>query len=1220
MNKIVYFFLLFCTQMSFAQTVQTLSAKVAAGSDDVEVSTILYAGSSDLELGGFDTDNNGKQFTVIRFQNLALPVNATVTKAYIQFMTKAASPISANLSIKCQLGNALAFSTRAEILARAYTANTVAWNPTAWTLIGESGVNQRTADLSALINAAKVSGWQAGGALSFKIEGTSTVTNVLNARSYEFIATRMGVPELTIEYQIGNPCAPDVTPPVFVNCPSNINLTTTGTTAVATWTAPTVTDNCTAAIIPSLSSAPTAGLGTGSAFPLGTTTLTYTAKDAANNNATSCSFTVTVSTTPVGNNDNIFINEVAPKGTLGISEDWIEIYNNNNFAVPTDNIFITGKTTTPFKKRLKGLTIPAKGFLLLIADNDTLKGLDHVDMKLSANGEKVFLYKSVNGAPVQIANFEFPAMAADEDNVTFGVNTEGGVTPPPVALTKFLGGSPRAINATGKRFLRSVNNVSRGIIASGGATTITLTPPAGATLRFTTDHSLPSRTNGNIYTTPITITSTTVLKTFAYTTNGETNVESFTYIYPVKGSELTFPNLVTQADYESGLKQLPIVSISTNAGVVDTKVEKICSFEYINKFGENASTSVIAGVEGYGNDSYLNSDQRNLRLSFKTIYGFSKLRYPIFKKDAVDNYNPADKFDKLELKIGQDGPNADGFGMVMTSQGLVSKTMRELGNIDLHTQYTHVFVNGKYHGVYTLKEKYDEKFAAEYYGGEKEQYDVIESSWSAGRINEGTLTNWNALKNFALQNRFQDVKRYLNVNQFIDFMMNIMYFDNEWEYRAVADRNLTTPKFTFEDHDTDGALVKISDDNQFTYDIKWTDPLLVVFNGPAGIFGNLFRGNNKEFKTLVRDRVYEAFQKNNGALTVGRIATKLNELKTIIRPVFNMELARFNKTFYNDNPYFDEEFNANLAHLPTRYQYNLNKWLEKGLTHTLLPVTFNQPSGTVTTPVLATNPNNRGVVYYTLNGSDPMGNEGAINPLARLYTTRLALNTGVNKVVARVYFNTEFGPKTTATYTSAATVAALQAAEILTVEARLEGKKAVIHWFTKTAQAADYFKLEKLNDKGVFENLQTVNALYSNNPTGVESYLAIDEKLVEGENIYRVALFSELLNNNQPSKGQDFPIVHYSNLVRLQVKTLDIYGVYPNPATEFVDIDLTTAEKKSVSISVFNSIGKIVFTERIDKAAPTKRLNVENFEAGQYFIHIQAEGKQGVVKKMSVAK
>jgi Fn3 associated/CotH kinase protein/Secretion system C-terminal sorting domain len=717
----------------------------------------------------------------------------------------------------------------------------------------------------------------------------------------------------------------------------------------------------------------------------------------------------------------IFINEVAPKGTVGFPQDWVELYNGNDFAVPTDSIYITSKQTNPFKWRLKYLTIPARGFLRLIADKDTLAGINHVDFKLGTTADKAFLFKNVDGKAVELAAFEYPATAADEANITYGTATDGVLNPKIADLVKFVSGTPNASNATGKQYLRSTNNTPRGIIQIPA--TITLTAPAGAEIRYTTNLTQPSHINGIFYTQPIVINQTTILKIFTYSATGESNVETFTYINPVRGSELHFPNQVTPEGYINGLKQLPIISITTlpNGGAVDSKTQQICGFEYINKFGEAGNIGILGGVAGYGNDSYLYSEQKNLRVHFKSSYGFSNLDFPIFKKDDADTKAPVVKYDVLDLKIGQDGPNADGYCMLMSSHGLVSKTMRELGNTDVHTQYIHAFVNGKYHGVYTLKEKYDEHFGSDYYGGKKEQYDVIEGSWNNPAPQpESTLDNWKKMAAATAQPNFQEVKKYLNVSQFIDFMMLMMYFDNEWEYRAVADKAMVTTKFTFENHDTDGALTKTSDENEYAYDLKWTDPAQKVFNGPVGMFGNLVRNNNKEFKTLVRDRVYEAMQKQNGALTPARIQTKLTELKNVLYSAFNMELARFNQTFYNNNPYFDEEYNKNIAHLPTRHQYNLNQWLSKDLAHTLLPVTFSQPAGNVTRAVTVANPNNQGIVYYTTDGSDPMGNDGVISAVAKTYADSLNLKAGANTVVARVYWNGELGPKTKIIYTKAA--------------------------------------------------------------------------------------------------------------------------------------------------------------------------------------------------------
>jgi subtilisin-like proprotein convertase family protein len=77
----------------------------------------------------------------------------------------------------------------------------------------------------------------------------------------------------------------DTTPPT-ITCPQPIFVGTTGATAVVTYPAPAIADNCPGATV-------TCTPASGSSFPVGVTTVTCTAKDAANNTA-SCSFPITV--------------------------------------------------------------------------------------------------------------------------------------------------------------------------------------------------------------------------------------------------------------------------------------------------------------------------------------------------------------------------------------------------------------------------------------------------------------------------------------------------------------------------------------------------------------------------------------------------------------------------------------------------------------------------------------------------------------------------------------------------------------------------------------------------------------------------------------------------------------------------------------------------------------------------------------------------------------
>jgi gliding motility-associated-like protein len=91
----------------------------------------------------------------------------------------------------------------------------------------------------------------------------------------------------------------DTQAPLIANCPANINSCSTQ----VSWTEPAVSDNCGAVTV-------TASHQPGSEFPVGTTTVTYTATDSAGN-VSVCSFQVTVSVPeliPVSQNVTCFGN------------------------------------------------------------------------------------------------------------------------------------------------------------------------------------------------------------------------------------------------------------------------------------------------------------------------------------------------------------------------------------------------------------------------------------------------------------------------------------------------------------------------------------------------------------------------------------------------------------------------------------------------------------------------------------------------------------------------------------------------------------------------------------------------------------------------------------------------------------------------------------------------------------------------------------------------
>jgi phage tail protein X len=104
-----------------------------------------------------------------------------------------------------------------------------------------------------------------------------------------FTATDAKGNSATCTFKVIVNAASDVQAPVFTNCPTNIVKDVTGMTGTCwtiTWTAPTATDNCST---PSVSS----NYNSGYCFPVGVTTVIYSATD-AKGNIGKCSFTVTI--------------------------------------------------------------------------------------------------------------------------------------------------------------------------------------------------------------------------------------------------------------------------------------------------------------------------------------------------------------------------------------------------------------------------------------------------------------------------------------------------------------------------------------------------------------------------------------------------------------------------------------------------------------------------------------------------------------------------------------------------------------------------------------------------------------------------------------------------------------------------------------------------------------------------------------------------------------
>jgi len=175
--------------------VQNRVSKAADDAEEVSNGDV-YLNSSDLEI----MEDKSTQTVGIRFRGLNIPQNVTITKAYIQFkVDEKDSNVNTQVDICADKSDsATAFSsTRNNISSRVQTNALVTWTPATWNKVGVSSTEQRTSDLTEIVQEiVSQSGWNSGNALAFILTGNGKRV----AEAYD--GDKAGAPLLYVEYSL----------------------------------------------------------------------------------------------------------------------------------------------------------------------------------------------------------------------------------------------------------------------------------------------------------------------------------------------------------------------------------------------------------------------------------------------------------------------------------------------------------------------------------------------------------------------------------------------------------------------------------------------------------------------------------------------------------------------------------------------------------------------------------------------------------------------------------------------------------------------------------------------------------------------------------------------------------------------------------------------------------------------------------------------------------
>ncbi|GEM_PF-2312414 len=762
------------------------------------------------------------------------------------------------------------------------------------------------------------------------------------------------------------------------------------------------------------------------------------------------------------------INEICSQGSKDQKEDWIELYNGHDFPLHIKGgVYLSDKNKTRTLFELKNIIIPAKGFYVFIANEEPEHGKEYLPFDLKNSGETVYLSRSQTDLMDQVTFETVPynqSYGRKTDGTgafamfmtpTYGSSNKSGIQKTQISFSHERGVYPSGFNLT----IAAPQNMVIRYTTDGKYPSKTSGTIYTGVINISKSCVVKAIAYDNSYISEV------VAHTYVLQNNWDNEkVESVNDNGTTKKT-WTNKGKITSTEYGQALASLPIVSMSPGSELAG--VYKEASLEFIdNHIYDNSDNFFSNSMSRKFGNSTIKDFNSGYKFKFTREANVRKPSYPFFDAHvhANDTFKMPKKIHTLELKEGQDGASSTWAqaGFARFSEKITMDLQKEMGKFALETRFVHFFYNGKYKGIKTLRTDFKQQNMEEIFGDDSDNYTKIslkvpgKNDMVTGVVEsgDGIAAIWEEMKSYAAAKNLQGFKKLVDLEDLIKFQIMFMFIDCEPEAEIIvhnsagSDPELMKAKFNI--NDTDGAYfangstaTEIPFKTSYgaaTTKYKWTVTKANALSttdkeypgryryGVGGFmehFGGMStkgKDGNLEFKTLVKDYVLEAFGPVSGVgagdakypLSIQNVQNKIREAQAELDLAYKLDAAWYspNSTRYND---WKNACTRIIAQVPSRFNLSLSNWNEFGLAHTLLAVSIDTER-TIGNgeSITITNPNNDTEVYYTTDGSDPMGNDGIVSKSAKLYDSNIGIKlpVGEYKVVARPFVSNNWGPKT----------------------------------------------------------------------------------------------------------------------------------------------------------------------------------------------------------------
>ena len=578
-------------------------------------------------------------------------------------------------------------------------------------------------------------------------------------------------------------------------------------------------------------------------------------------------------------------NNNGPTDFSGDRNDWIELFNTTNSPINLMGFFLSDKSTKLDKWEFPSVTIPASGHLTIQCSgkDGIFSGEIHTNFGLTQTKNEWIILTEANGSVMDSLRIIKPT----QENHSYGRITDGHFSWG-VFLTPSFGSSNN--NVINYYSPKPLFNLPSGFY-NGIQTIVLSSPNPNAIVRYTLDGSEPTPAS-TVYSSPIVVNSTTVIRAKAYPINSGTApsfVETNTYFI---NANHTVPVLSISGDDLQDFLEDNIAGAFTN------------NFKGAFEMFENNQQLVAEGEGDYnkhGNDSWAYG-QRGFDFIMR-----DQLGYDYAVQHQIFNNKSRKKFQRIILKAAANDNVSFENGAHIRDAYV--HTLSQIGKLRMDertSRFCVVYLNGQYWGVYDLREKVDDTDFTEYYYDQKD-IDFIKT-WGNTWAEYGTQAHWNALFSFidnndmAIQANYDYVDSLYNVGSLIDYVVLNSYtvcsdwlnWNTAWWHGHNPDGDKKKFRYALWDMDaTFGHYINYTNIPSVSPDADPCNPesLAGTFSDPQGhmtILNKLM--NNPTFEQAYISRYIDL---SNTIFSCDRMIEVLDSMADVIRPEMAMQVSRW---------------------------------------------------------------------------------------------------------------------------------------------------------------------------------------------------------------------------------------------------------------------------------------------------------------------------------------